>query len=513
MSTDASVETPVVSDDAGSLLERLGMLRDACSTALSVNELMAVAVAQARAATCAAGGVLFLLDGDELTVAASSGYPAELMAQWSRFALSADTPAGRAARERRPQWLSDPAEKTRRHPALAPERTGYRALAALPIECGESVLGVLGISFRDARVFSPPERLFLLLLAEQVGVTLGRIRDAGTGADAIDRARVADPVRRQTVTEVLAVIDASRTTVIRSIFAARTFCGVDSAQFSLIGEEQLVLGGSGATPAIGTVSPADESLCTVTMSLRSPLIVPDAPSDDRVAALAPVRSGGVRAYLGVPVSVAGMPVGALCVYDAQPRPWSVHQREFLETLAEAVGAELTLRILLERDARLLRTAETHLHLLDRLAAAESLHQAASVLLEAAAGVDGAAGAALAVLDAQATIRYEQALCSSQEAGVALGVLAAREPVRNGPGAHLLELNDLIDILLGDVAHLVEIGARRVVQVSVAGRTTTGSLVVALSEPADAERVRRELVGLAQFGGAVLDGRPPTIGIS
>lgn len=197
MDADAPVEVPVAANSPEALRERIAMLRDACSAALSVEELVVIAVAQTAAATLAAGGVLFLVDGDELVTAASVGYSAEALARWSRFPLSADTPAGSAVRQRRGQWISHPRDKARCYPHLAQNLTGYGALAALPVASGGSVLGVLGISFRDAREFTPVERLFLLLLADQVGVALERVRDAGRADEAVRRDTTATSTHRR----------------------------------------------------------------------------------------------------------------------------------------------------------------------------------------------------------------------------------------------------------------------------------------------------------------------------
>lgn len=55
-----------------------------------------------------------------------------------------------------------------------------------------------------------------------------------------------------------------------------------------------------------------------------------------------MTSGRVGAYVGVPVFAGGTPVGALCVYDASPRPWSA---QILQALSETVATELELSTL------------------------------------------------------------------------------------------------------------------------------------------------------------------------
>ncbi|MFC6041893.1 SpoIIE family protein phosphatase [Nocardioides hankookensis] len=119
-----------------------------------------------------------------------------------------------------------------------------------------------------------------------------------------------------------------------------------SAQVSLIADEQTVMGGVGAAKAsVGVKSPAEESLCTVTVKAAAPVVVADARSDGRVNALPPVTSGAVGSYLGVPLVVRDQPVGALCVFDAAPREWSDEDVTLLEQLAGPVVAELQLAAL------------------------------------------------------------------------------------------------------------------------------------------------------------------------
>ncbi|ANH38024.1 putative diguanylate cyclase YegE [Nocardioides dokdonensis FR1436] len=120
-----------------------------------------------------------------------------------------------------------------------------------------------------------------------------------------------------------------------------------SAQVSLIGETQVVVGGHGAgSAAVGIETPAEDSLCTVTVGLGAPLVVPDAVADVRVGGLPPVTSGAVGAYLGVPlVASGGQVVGALCVYDVAPHEWSPLDESTLQRLAQAVVGDLELAAL------------------------------------------------------------------------------------------------------------------------------------------------------------------------
>ena len=128
---------------------------------------------------------------------------------------------------------------------------------------------------------------------------------------------------------------------------ASRLLGTGSAQVSVISDVQRVVGGAGQVRhAVGTPSETADSLCLVTVEGRGPLMVHDARADHRVAALAPVASGAVGSYLGVPlVAGDGHTVGALCVFDPSPRQWTEDDVTVLEYLAAPVVAELELAAL------------------------------------------------------------------------------------------------------------------------------------------------------------------------
>jgi PAS domain S-box-containing protein len=120
-----------------------------------------------------------------------------------------------------------------------------------------------------------------------------------------------------------------------------------ASQLSLLTDVQTVAAGVGLPAgAVGADSPLADSLCTVTATSGSPLVITDATGDERVAGLTPVTSGAVGSYLGVPlVDDDGRTVGALCVFDPVPRQWSPSDVTLLEQLAASAVAELELSAL------------------------------------------------------------------------------------------------------------------------------------------------------------------------
>ena len=122
--------------------------------------------------------------------------------------------------------------------------------------------------------------------------------------------------------------------------------GPVQVQVSLLSDVQTVAAGTNLPAgAVGSTGALEDSLCTVTAHTGGPLVVVDAPADERVSELPPVTSGAVSAYVGVPLSSGTAIVGALCAYTPQPRQWSAYDVALLEELAGAITAQLELEAL------------------------------------------------------------------------------------------------------------------------------------------------------------------------
>ena len=155
-----------------------------------------------------------------------------------------------------------------------------------------------------------------------------------------------DPARVSAVRRLLAqgtsASGLDRLTRLAADLLQAPFC-----QVSLIAEEQVIASVFGvALRPDQRVGPAAESLCSVTVTLGAPFAVSDARLDERVRDLPPVTSGAVRAYLGVPLLTStGLVLGALCVFDPEPRTWTAHDVGVLAELGTSAIGELELRAL------------------------------------------------------------------------------------------------------------------------------------------------------------------------
>ena len=87
-----------------------------------------------------------------------------------------------------------------------------------------------------------------------------------------------------------------------------------------------------------TELPIEESFCAITIKTAGPFVVEDSWADPRIT-----FSSAIRFYAGCPVYAPdGSPVGALCVFDANPRSASTIVTSFLEELARHITGQLAL---------------------------------------------------------------------------------------------------------------------------------------------------------------------------
>ncbi|WP_257714383.1 PAS domain-containing protein [Roseomonas populi] len=91
--------------------------------------------------------------------------------------------------------------------------------------------------------------------------------------------------------------------------------------------------------------PRGDAICPTAMLDPEGLVVPDASRDPRFAG-SPAVAGGpaIRFYAGVPLESDGVPIGALCVLDTEPREGlDARQRFALRALAAQASSQIALR--------------------------------------------------------------------------------------------------------------------------------------------------------------------------
>ncbi len=171
-----------------SRLRRVGRVAAALNAAEDIDEIGSALVEVARTELGASTGLLYLVDGDDLELAAASGYAESRLDGWRRVPLTASVPATDAWRTGASVICPDLDEIERQYPGTT-DLPGFaeQALLAVPVNVGGERLGAACWSFDHAQRISADEVAFLDLVADQVGATIARVRAGRSIAEHAER--------------------------------------------------------------------------------------------------------------------------------------------------------------------------------------------------------------------------------------------------------------------------------------------------------------------------------------
>jgi PAS domain S-box-containing protein len=180
-------------------IRRLQNITASISGAASVAGIAEVVIAQAVAATDAAGGVLALIDATEgaLEIVGEAGFRPGGLSRWRRFPLDAELPLAAVARTGTPIWgasAASLAERYRAFPAVSDDG-GFGldgTVTIVPLVTQEGPIGALVLRFSGDSVVSLDEQEFLLALAGQSAQAFDRARLYESERDAREAAEEAE---------------------------------------------------------------------------------------------------------------------------------------------------------------------------------------------------------------------------------------------------------------------------------------------------------------------------------
>ena len=107
-------------------------------------------------------------------------------------------------------------------------------------------------------------------------------------------------------------------------------------------------------------TPLSHSFCKYAVALHAPLVIEDARKDPNYHDNPAVRELGFVAYAGVPLIFSGCALGAFCVIDQEPRPWSYDEVQTLKDLAECAMREVEMRTRVRESEERVKTLEAGL---------------------------------------------------------------------------------------------------------------------------------------------------------
>lgn len=145
-----------------------------------------------------------------------------------------------------------------------------------------------------------------------------------------------DPLRLERLVGAAAMAheDRARSVVGAIVERAAVTLDADHASFTLLGVDSATAFSYGEDHP--TTLPVLSTYCKFTAS-GEPFRVDDSKRHPLVCTMETTITFGVGSYLGVPVTFAGYVLGALCVWNNEPRKWTAKEQAFLTSLA----AELT----------------------------------------------------------------------------------------------------------------------------------------------------------------------------
>jgi PAS domain S-box-containing protein len=165
-------------ESAAARAASLQAITAALSQALTPGEVAEAIITRGLSGVGAVAGSVSLLshDGTALQLLRVVGLPTEVVEVYRRVPVTAAMPMTQAVRSGEPVWLESVEEAAPRFPEYAEHPTGFGAGAALPLLVGDRAIGVLGLSFAQARGLDAEDRAFLVALSGQCAQALERAR-------------------------------------------------------------------------------------------------------------------------------------------------------------------------------------------------------------------------------------------------------------------------------------------------------------------------------------------------
>ncbi|HUQ33553.1 MAG TPA: PAS domain S-box protein, partial [Pyrinomonadaceae bacterium] len=165
---------------AANRTERLQAITAALSEALTPMQAAAAVLTHGLPAIGAhAGSVAVLTEhGGELEVLDAVGFPTELVEKWRHFPITAQAPLAEAVRTGQMVLIESLKARESRYPRLASLHAvnDSEALAAVPLIVEGSIVGAMGLTFREIQEFNEEDRAFMLSIARQCAQAIRRAR-------------------------------------------------------------------------------------------------------------------------------------------------------------------------------------------------------------------------------------------------------------------------------------------------------------------------------------------------
>jgi signal transduction histidine kinase len=236
----------------------------------------------------------------------------------------------------------------------------FGAGAFVPIRSGGTILGALGVAYRESARPPRPQLRFLAVLGRQLGAALQMVRTREarrkSRAEALTLRKITAALSSNLEPrEVLDMVTGAAARLTRAAGAIVLLRSRDRTEFEVASQSD----SGGRVHLIGLRFPAKGSMAARVARTGRAFRCRDARADPRPMIRALVGAGGVRGLLIVPLRAAGDTIGTLAVSSLRPRLFSDRDRRILIQLGQQASIAI-------QNARLFDAVRSHRQLLRQL---------------------------------------------------------------------------------------------------------------------------------------------------
>lgn len=354
-------------EDAWAQISRLQAVTAALSEAITSSEVAEVIVREGLVAFRAQAAAVVRLGsgGTELEVLASTGFPDSVRSGWSAYSADVECPTAEAIRTRRVVAIESSEQLAERWPHLADlqAQTGMSANITAPLLVEDKAVGVLQMSFRDARQFDDSVQALLATLARQCAQALERARlYEAEGAARAHAERLTNRMRRLQLVVDAALGSGSVDDLLHGLLERlRDAVGSDTATILVLDESGEVLrerASLGFDKLVESRVPLGQGFAGRIAATQLPAVVADISQVDVVNPN--LRDSGVVSLAGVPLLVDGRTIGVLHVGTRGSHGFEREDLLLLRLAASRVAAALERAQAHEREHRIAETLQRSL---------------------------------------------------------------------------------------------------------------------------------------------------------
>ena len=307
---------------------------------LDLHEILEGSLATIADVIALDAAVVFLLEGEELRVAAHLGLSNEFITRADRMRLGEGF-AGRVAASGAPLLVEDMWIDPRLR-SDAVKKEGLHSLLSVPLSAKGRPVGVLHIFRRGIRRFGEDEVALLTTIGAQIGVA---VENAGLYAQATARLKEAEALAE--ISRQLSSSLDLQMVILTIVRWARELCSSDLAVFApydpvrrvatvtaFVGARTEILRNYEIEPGKGVDG--------VPLETGEPFATDDYVNDPRLSQTSAevARAEGIVAKLAVPVRSRNQSIGLLWVINRRPIPFTRVHQEVLQKLAAHAAVAL-----------------------------------------------------------------------------------------------------------------------------------------------------------------------------